>query len=167
MRKPVEPAQSASAVNGQIVRVEFNEPPSERDEVRITGGVLFLCQHSSVHANYPAEMFDRRVGPSLSRRQFRYYTDSNGIPVGFCNWVWLNAAVLEEVLATCRDLEPDEFTCGDLPFFYEFLAPFGHCRAITRDLRDLPFAKGRAIPSLRVRVDDRRQYETRLRYIRL
>jgi hypothetical protein len=28
---------------------------------------------------------------------------------------------------TGRDLSADEFQCGDLPFFYEFLTPFGHC----------------------------------------
>jgi cytolysin-activating lysine-acyltransferase len=153
--------------NPELRRASFNEPPGERDEIRISSGVFFLGQHSGLHSNYPADMLDRRIGPSLPLGQFRYYTDSDGVPVAFCNWVWLSAAVLDEMLATCRDLEPDEFNCGDEPFFYEFLAPFGHCRAVVRDLRDLPFVKGRSIPSLKVHIDDRLQCTARLRYIRL
>jgi cytolysin-activating lysine-acyltransferase len=155
------------ACNAELQRVELDQPPAERDETRVMSGALFLRQHSCLHSTYPADMFDRRIGPSLPLGQFRYYTDGDGVPAAFCSWVWLSAAVLAEVLAACRDLEADEFRCGDLPFFYEFLAPFGHCRAVVRDLRDLPFAKGRSIPSLRVHVDDRMRCTPRLRHIRL
>ena len=102
---------------------------------------------------YPVAMLDRRIEPSLRLGQFHYYTDQEGMPAAFCNWVWLNAPVLEEVMATGRDLDPDEFNCGDLPFFYEFLAPFGHCRAVVRALRELPHFSGRRIPAIRGDAD--------------
>jgi cytolysin-activating lysine-acyltransferase len=86
------------------------------------------------------------------------------VPVAFCNWAWLNASVLDEVLATGRDLRADEFQCGDLPFFYEFLAPFGHCQAVVRDLRSLSIFKGRRIPSIRAKVGDTSQIP-RVKYL--
>jgi cytolysin-activating lysine-acyltransferase len=109
-------------------------------------------------------MFNRRIDPSLPLQQFRYYTDDDGVPVAFCNWAWLSATVLEEVLATGRDLEPHEFRCGDLPFFYEFLAPFGHCRAVVRDLRTLSFFKDRAIPAIRGEAYARLPYIPRVKF---
>src|SRR5713226_7121231 len=109
-----------------LERVVFRLPLNETDELRITSGVLFLCQYSSLHANYPVELLNRRISPSLPLQQFHYYTDSQGVPVAFCNWVWLKASVLDDVLATGRDLRADEFQCGEFPLFYELLAPFGH-----------------------------------------
>src|SRR4051812_18176846 len=94
--------------NAELRRVEFANPPGERDEIRVMSGALYLRLHSSLHASYPGDMFDRRIGPSLPGGQFRYYTDGDGVPAAFCSWVWLTAAVLKEVLATCRDLEADE-----------------------------------------------------------
>jgi cytolysin-activating lysine-acyltransferase len=68
------------------------------------------------------------------------------------------------VLATGRDLQVDEFQCGDLPFFYEFLAPFGHFRAVLRDFRCLSTFKGRRIPSIRAKAEDTSD-SPRVRYL--
>ena len=149
---------------GQLCRAEFAGPLREKDQIQIASGAFYLCQHSRLHATYPAEMVDRRIGPSLELGQFRYYTDSDGVPLAFCNWVWLSTPVLEDVLTTCRDLEPDEFNCGDLPFFYEFLAPFGHCRAVVRDLRGLPIFSGKRVPAIRARVTEQSTYDAQARY---
>ena len=53
----------------------------------------------------------------------------------------------------------------ELPFFYEFLAPFGDCRAIARDLRGLPFFRGRRVPSIRVKVDEDSNHTAQVRYV--
>jgi len=134
-------------------------------ELRIVSGVFFLSQYSSLHGRYPAETLTRRVAPTLPLGQFLYFTDPDGVPVAFCNWAFLNASVLKDVLTTGRDLRADEFACGDLPFFYEFLAPFGHCREVVRALRNLPCFKGRRIPAIRGEVyDDRGPYVPRVQY---
>ena len=147
-----------------IERVVIGLPLTEVDELRVTSGLFYLCGHSSLHTLYPADTLNRRIGPSLPLGQFQYYTDPLGVPVAFCNWAWLNASVLDEVLATGRDLRADEFQCGDLPFFYEFLAPFGHCQAVVRDLRSLSIFKGRRIPSIRAKVGDSSQIP-RVKYL--
>src|SRR5262245_6250778 len=111
-----------------IERVAVTLPLTEADELRVTSGLFHLCRHSGLHARYPADTLACRTAPSLPLGQFHYYTDPLGVPAAFCNWAWLTATVLEEVLTTGRDLRADEFRCGELPFLYEFLAPFGHCQ---------------------------------------
>jgi cytolysin-activating lysine-acyltransferase len=93
-----------------------------------------------------------------------YFTDAQGVPLAFCNWAWLNIQVLTDVLATGRDLQEDEFACGDLPFFYEFLAPFGHCRAVVRSLRALPHFQGQRIPAIRGEVYSGSAYVPRVQH---
>ena len=152
-------------LHGQpLERVVVATPPSEAAALRIISGVEFLAGFSRLHASYPPDMLERRVGPSLALGQFHYYTDPRGIPLAFCNWAWLNARVLGEALASGRDLVVDEFQCGDLPFFYELLAPFGHCRAVVRDLRGLPFFKGRRIPAIRGEIRGEGAFEPRVRH---
>jgi cytolysin-activating lysine-acyltransferase len=145
---------SPAIAGDDIERVAIRLPLTEVDELRITSGVFYLSRHSTLHALYPIETLNSRIGPSLRIGQFQYFTDSLGTPVAFCNWGWLNRSVLEDVLATGRDLRPEEFHCGDLPFFYEFLAPFGHCQAVVREFRSLPIFKGRRIPSIRAKASD-------------
>ena len=144
-------AQSPEAIEQIAVPL----PLSEADQLRIMSGVLFLSRYSAVHTRYPVELLVRRVEPSLRLGQFHYYTDAAGVPAAFCNWAWLNAPVLEDVLATGRDLDETEFQCGELPFFYELLAPFGHCRTVVRRLRGMPCFQGRRIPAIRAKVCDR------------
>jgi cytolysin-activating lysine-acyltransferase len=141
-------------VDSKIERVAIRLPLTEIDKLRITSGVFYLSRYSPLHALYPVETLNGRIGPSLPVGQFHYYTDVLGVPVAFCNWAWLTPSVLDDVLATGRDLHAEEFRCGDLPFFYEFLAPFGHFRAVLRDFRCMSVFKGRRIPSIRAKADD-------------
>ena len=155
---------ASSLAGGAIERVVTGLPLSEADELRITSGVWFLCRFSSLHARYPVETLNQRISPSLPLGQFHYYTGTLGAPAAFCNWAWLKASVLDDVLKTGRDLREDEFQCGNLPFFYELLAPFGHCRAVVRELRGLSFFKGRRIPAIRGEVCDSAPHIPRVKY---
>jgi cytolysin-activating lysine-acyltransferase len=141
-----------------IERTVFASPLSEIDEARVSSGVLFLCQFSRLHSRYPLEVLEHRICPALALGQFHFWADASGVPVAFCNWAWLSLSVLDQVLATGRDLLAHEFRSGDQPIFYELLAPFGHCWTVVRELRSLPFFKGRLIPSIRgERSEDPRQ----------
>jgi cytolysin-activating lysine-acyltransferase len=133
-------------------RVDFHQPPPRDEELKVIGSVLWLCRHSSLHAVYSVGMLNCRILPSLPLGQFRLYLDPEGAPFAFCNWVWVNAEVLAELLETGRDLRPEEFKCGDLPFCYEFIAPFGHARAVARDLRQSDEFQGRRIRAIRCKV---------------
>jgi len=158
-------AHSVAGSPGDTVeRVAIRFPLNEANALRVTSGVFLLSRHSRLHTHYPVETLDRRIAPSLPLAQFHYYTDPLGLPVAFCNWAWLSAPALADVLATGRDLYADEFRCGDLPLFYEFLAPFGHIHAVVRDFRGLPAFKGRRIPSIRAKVSDASSFP-RVRYL--
>jgi|GEM_PF-3417850 len=135
-----------------LERAAIGLPLSDGDALRVMSGVLFLARYSPVHTRYPLEVLRHRIEPSLWLGQFHYYTDAAGVPAAFCNWAWLNGSVLADLLATGRDLEETEFQCGELPFFYELLAPFGHCRKVVRALRGMPCFQGRRIPAIRAKA---------------
>lgn len=155
---------ATSHARGAIERVAIRLPLNEADELRITSGVLFLSGYSTLHRRDPVGIVNHRICPSLPLGQFHYYTDPLGVPAAFCNWAWLKPSVLNDVLATGRDLETHEFRCGDLPFFYEFLAPFGHCWLVVRGLRRMAVFKGRRIPALRGEASDGFRRIPRVKY---
>ena len=130
-----------------IARLSFAPALRELDRLQIVSGIWFLAQHSALHRNYSAGMLELRTEPALALGQFFYYTDLTGAPAGFCNWAFLSQSVLDDHLATGRNLEPDEFKSGDLPVFYDFLAPFGHALLLVRDLRSR--FKGQSVPAVR------------------
>lgn len=139
----------SSVAAGPLELASFRSPLSEGNRLIVLSGVLHLASYSPLHESYGSDVLMARIAPSLALGQFQYHTDPDGLPLAFCNWVWLSEDVLAEVTATERDLGPDEFRCGEHPFFYEFLAPFGHARAAVRALRGLPEFAGRAIPAIR------------------
>lgn len=106
-----------------------------KEQTAVLGGLLWLCQHSQLHCNYSVGMLLTRVSVAIELNQYRYYEDKRGVPVGFCNWAWLSDADLTTALSGNVDLERPQWRGGENLFFPEFLAPFGHCRAIVRDIR--------------------------------
>lgn len=134
--------------------VSHSGPPSEVEALRIVSGVLYLAARSPLHESYGPGVLRRRIEPALALGQFHYHINAEGLPLAFCNWAWIDRRTLDEIAATGRDLEPAEFRSGDLPFFYEFLAPFGHARFVVRALRARPEFVGRAIPAIRGRRPD-------------
>ena len=149
----MRPAFESDAVTASlfpIERLHFALPLRELDRLQIVSGIWFLSRHSQLHLNYSTGMLEQRTHPSLSLGQFFYYTDPEGAPAAFCNWAFVSQPVLEDHLATGRDLQPHEFNSGDLPVFYEFLAPFGHAVKVVRDLA-VRF-KGQRVPAVRGRV---------------
>lgn len=129
--------------------VRFRSPLPEGDRLFVRSGVLHLAAYSPLHESYGTDVLLARIDPALDLGQFQYHTDPHGLPLAFCNWAWLSDTVLADVAATGRDLMSEEFRCGEHPFFYEFLAPFGHARAAVRALRSLPDFAGRSIPAIR------------------
>jgi cytolysin-activating lysine-acyltransferase len=112
----------------------------------VTGAMVFLARHSELHAAYRvAELMDR-AWPSIMRGHYCLYTENEtGKPVGFCNWLLVSEKVLEAQLSLERSIEPGDWDSGDIPFFPEMIAPFGHLRKIISDLRsnallDVPWA---------------------------
>ena len=112
----------------------------------VTGAMVFLARHSELHAGYRVAQLMDRVWPSITRGYYCLYTEkTTGKPVGFCNWTLVSQSVLDELLDDMRELRPDDWDSGDIPFFPEMIAPFGHLPKIISDLRshamrDIPWA---------------------------
>lgn len=102
----------------------------------VAGAVLLLARQSEIHAPYRvAQLFDR-IWPSLMQGHYCLYTEANGRPVGFCNWMLVSQEILDDILASNRSIKPEDWDTGEIPFFPEMIAPEGHLRAIISDLRD-------------------------------
>lgn len=106
-----------------------------KEQTAVLGGVLWLCQFSELHANYPAGLLLERVLPSIELDQFRYYEDDRGAPVAFCNWALLSEEILARALRGEDRFRREDWRSGPCRFFPELIAPFGHCRRVIRDLR--------------------------------
>ena len=131
--------------------------PSSKNVAQImavTGSLMYLARHSELHAAYRIAQLMDRVFPSIQRGHFCLYTNrTTGQPVGFCNWVMVSEEVLGALLTKERDIAVKDWDTGDVPFFPEMIAPYGHLRKIIADLRnnamlDVPWAfsiRGRMI----------------------
>jgi cytolysin-activating lysine-acyltransferase len=102
----------------------------------VAGAVLMLARRCPPQARYPVAQLVDRVWPSLMQGRYVLYTEANGRPVGFCNWMLISQSVLDEYLETNRDIRPDDWDSGNILFFPEMMAPDGHALRIISDLRD-------------------------------
>lgn len=125
-----------------------------REQAGILGGVLWLCRFSSLHMNYPVGLLLERVAPSIELNQYRYYEDDDGTPIGFCNWALLSDELLAEALKGEDNLKPADWRSGSNLFFPEFIAPFGHCMRLVRDLRRNILPPNQRIWSMRGMFDE-------------
>lgn len=108
----------------------------DQESRKILGGVILLCGASKLHKRYPIDLIIRLVVPSLKSKQFLYYED-NESPIAFCNWAFLDDALLESVIHKEYTLKPSQWDVGEHLFFPEFIAPFGHCRRVITDLKNI------------------------------
>lgn len=103
----------------------------------VVGTMTMLARTSPLHSYYQIAQLLDRTWPSIMRGHFCLYRErQTGKAVGFCNWILVNQSNLDEILQEKRPIKPDDWDSGEIPFFPEMIAPFGHMRAIAADLRD-------------------------------
>ena len=112
------------------------EQPDPARFLPVAGAVLLLARNAKTQANYKVGQLFDRIWPSLVRGHYCLYTQASGRPVGFCNWILVSREVLDEYLEDNRAIKPEDWDSGDIPFFPEMIAPEGHLRQITGDLRE-------------------------------
>ena len=110
--------------------------PNPGQMMAVTGAMAFLARHSELHAGYRVAQLMDRVWPSITSGHFCLYTErQTGKPAGFCIWNLVSQAVLDELLEQKKKLQPKDWDSGDIPFFPEMIAPYGHLPKIISDLR--------------------------------
>ncbi len=137
-----------------VEREQANPPVciSVKDQTAVLGGVLWLCQYSTLHLNFPVGMLVNRVAASIELNQFRYFENGDGVPVGFCNWAYLSDELLQRALDGHSSFETRDWRSGKNFFIPEMLAPFGHLRKIVRDLRENIVPRNQRVWSVRGQI---------------
>lgn len=125
-------------------------PPAEiQQRLQMLGSIAWLMMQSPLHRSYTLEEIEARILPSLMHDQFRFY-QINGQPVGFLNWAWLSEEIETQYQTGAYQLLFPEWNSGERLWYPEFIAPFGHARAMVKDIRKNIFTKGTPAKALRV-----------------
>ncbi|WP_440962716.1 toxin-activating lysine-acyltransferase [Massilia sp. GER05] len=81
------------------------------------------------------------LGAAFAHKQFKFYFDARGMPVGMVTWAFLAPDVEDRFLSgDDPQLHLSEWNEGDSPWIIDFVAPYGNLKHILRDLRDTVFA---------------------------
>ena len=100
---------------------------------------LWLLSQSEYHKNWSIHDVDLEIIPALIHEQFRIYFDEQQNPVGLATWAWLSDAAKSKVLNNQGALEFEEWESGEHLMFNDYIAPWGHAKAILKDLRSNVF----------------------------
>lgn len=113
---------------------------SQSQKQTVLGGVMLLSRLIPQYRQYSMAEWQRRILPAFDLNQFCYYEDGRGHPLAFCNWALVSMEVKNKLLSGDRDFIETDWQSGDLVFFSEIMAPFGHARQVVQDLRQSVFA---------------------------
>lgn len=122
------------------------------DSGQLLGALSWLMLNSPLHRLYTLENLERRILPGVFHNQYRFYRQGDR-PVGFVNWAWLTADCDRQFSTGTYELNHQDWVAGDRLWFPELIAPFGHARAIVRDLRTNVLPKGTPAKALRINPD--------------
>ncbi len=115
------------------------EPERGYDEAALLGMVVWLWMRSEVHRPTPLYALQTMVLPALKYRQFVLGREA-GTPVFFCSWASFSEAAEERYLDSPKDLRDEDWRSGDRLWLLDWVAPFGHTRAL------FPFIRTQLFP---------------------
>lgn len=105
-------------------------------EAEVLGASVWLWMHSRNHRDAPLHVLPVVLLPVIKRQQY-VLVQKGDRPVFFLSWAWMSDEAEHRYLNTSAVLLPEEDWCnGDRMWFRDFIAPFGHVRAISRLLRE-------------------------------
>ncbi|MGF1734711.1 toxin-activating lysine-acyltransferase [Photobacterium satsumensis] len=102
-------------------------------EMQLFGELTWLLLQSPIHTDYPLSVLNDRFIHACHIGQCQLYYDQSG-PIGVVTWAKVSKEWHEQMLND--DIWPptSEWNKGDYLWFMDFIAPFGHCRQIRREL---------------------------------
>lgn len=114
--------------------------PTGKSEAELFGAMAWLWMQSSTHRHCPLHELERLILPALKTGQFVLALDKSPRqqPAGLVTWANFNAQAEERYLQTLdRTLQLGDWQSGDRPWILDWVAPFGHSQAMTRDAQRL------------------------------
>jgi cytolysin-activating lysine-acyltransferase len=116
--------------NGIILKL----PREER--YRLFGEVASLLMVSEFHRKYLIHDIGSVFFPPVHLNQFRIYKNKLKDPIALITWAFLSKEVEEKYLSQEYILKPQDWKSGNRIWFIDFLAPFGHMRQVSKDIKD-------------------------------
>ncbi|QDE40690.1 toxin-activating lysine-acyltransferase [Luteibacter pinisoli] len=103
------------------------------------GRIVVLYADSAVN-HYPMFMLKRWLFPALDQGQYAIFADEDDRVVAMVSWAFLDARRSRDMAeGDIGMLHPSEWSEGLNLWVVDFVAPYGHARAVTRYLRDVIF----------------------------
>lgn len=98
--------------------------------------VLWLLANSENHNKWTPQQLLRIIIPPLKLGQYAYITDGNKV-AGWCSWAFMDSETAEAFLNNEHKLQPGDWQSGGELVFVDFIAPWGHAKALTRHIREI------------------------------
>ncbi|MDF7680596.1 toxin-activating lysine-acyltransferase [Enterobacteriaceae bacterium ESL0689] len=107
----------------------------EVSQAEIFGAAVWLWMHSVRHRDAPLYVLPAVLLPIVKRQQYVLVSEGTR-PVFFLSWMWLNPQSEQHYLTdSVLSITEEEWCSGNRMWFRDFIAPFGHTRAMSRLLR--------------------------------
>ncbi|PSW09577.1 toxin-activating lysine-acyltransferase [Photobacterium sanctipauli] len=104
--------------------------------MQLLGEMTWLLLQSPVHQEYRLSALEDRFLHALELQQFQIFYDSNG-PIGLVTWAWISEDWHQQLLEADQWLPVGQWQSGSFLWFMDFIAPFGHCAQLRRELGNL------------------------------
>ncbi|MGF1701288.1 toxin-activating lysine-acyltransferase [Photobacterium makurazakiensis] len=102
-------------------------------EMQLIGEITWLLLHSPLHKAYPLSTLEERFIHACLLGQCQVFYDQSG-PIGLVTWAKVSSKWHERMLDSDTWPPVHEWDKGDYLWFMDFVAPFGHCTRIRREL---------------------------------
>jgi cytolysin-activating lysine-acyltransferase len=108
-------------------------PPQKLNE--LIGEVTSLMMASKLHRKFHVSDIADLMLPAINLNQYRIYRNKSGAPVALVTWALFSPEVEQLYIEGKAKLTEAERTSGDLLYFIDFIAPYGHMKQVSKDLR--------------------------------
>lgn len=114
--------------------------PTGKSEAELFGAMVWLWMHSPTHSRCPLLDLERLLLPAIKTGQFVLALQNDELqqPAGLLTWACFTAEAEQRYLQSLdRLLQPSDWQQGDRPWILDWVAPFGHTRAMARAAQKL------------------------------
>jgi len=127
--------------NGILLKM----PRQKRYE--LLGKITSLLLASSLHRQYAINDIGAVFLPPIHLNQFRLYKNSDGDPIALVTWAFFSEEIEKKYLTKKYFLKPEDWKSGNRLWSIDFMAPFGHMRHVSKDLKEniFPNSHGRSV----------------------
>jgi len=110
------------------------------------GQFVLLSMRSPVHRRWAVDDLATNFLPPIGHGQYQLYRTDKRV-IGALTWAWLDEAAEEKLLADGLTPPGEAWHGGDRLWFIDFLAPYGHARAVARHFMThlMPASSGRGL----------------------